>query len=411
MGLSTAYYAAKRGHQVTVLERRGAQHEGCSYGNAGYIVPSHIIPLAAPGMVKLGLKWMWNPESPFYIKPRLDLQLLDWCIKFWRAARPEHVTRSAPLLRDLNFASRECFEDFARAHGNEFGLVKRGLLNLCKTEQTLEKEIKLAKLSKDLGMAAEVLDAKQTAALDRGVRMDVIGSVYFPEDAHICPNRFMEMLKAEVKSIGVRVLWERPVRGWRASEGRIHAALTEEGDIRADEFVLCGGAWSTEMGRKLGLRIPMQAGKGYSLTLRSPRQMPALPAIFTEARVAVTPMGQALRFGGTMEIAGTDESINPARVRGILKSVPKYYPDFRAEDFDEVPRWCGLRPCSPDGLPYVGRTRRYDNLAIGTGHAMMGLSLGPITGKLIAEILSDEKPSLDIRLLDPDRYGSFLPRQ
>jgi D-amino-acid dehydrogenase len=149
----------------------------------------------------------------------------------------------------------------------------------------------------------------------------------------------------------------------------------------------------------------MQAGKGYSLTLAQPRQLPTICCIFTKARVAVTPMSGALRFGGTMEIAGLNEEINPVRVRGIVNSVPKYFPEFSPDDFAGVQPWCGLRPCSPDGLPYVGRTARYANLAIATGHAMMGLSLGPITGKLMAEILSDEEPSLEIDLLNPDRYG------
>jgi D-amino-acid dehydrogenase len=175
--------------------------------------------------------------------------------------------------------------------------------------------------------------------------------------------------------------------------------------LSADEFVICGGSWSPILARQLQLRLPMQAGKGYSLTLPKPRQLPTLCAIFTEARVAATPMGSSLRFGGTMEIAGLNEEINPVRVQGIIKSVPRYYPDFSAEDFKDVQPWSGLRPVSPDGLPYVGRVRRYTNLSIATGHAMLGLSLGPVTGKLMAEILSKERPSIDTTLLDPQRYG------
>jgi len=149
----------------------------------------------------------------------------------------------------------------------------------------------------------------------------------------------------------------------------------------------------------------MQPGKGYSLTLRQPRRLPQLCAILTEARVAVTPMGGALRFGGTMELDGLNERINPVRVQGIIKSVPRYYPEFGPADFAGVTPWCGLRPCSPDGLPYVGRSARYANLAVATGHAMMGLSLGPITGKLMAQVLSGEPPSIHIDALAPDRYG------
>jgi len=149
----------------------------------------------------------------------------------------------------------------------------------------------------------------------------------------------------------------------------------------------------------------MQAGKGYSLTLQRPPKMPAHAMILSEARVAVTPMLGALRFGGTMEITGTDLTINPSRVRGIVKAVPKYLPDFRADDFRDVQPWAGLRPCSPDGLPYIGRFGQYENLSVATGHAMMGLSLGPITGKLKADVLSDQSTSIPVDHLSPDRYS------
>jgi D-amino-acid dehydrogenase len=175
--------------------------------------------------------------------------------------------------------------------------------------------------------------------------------------------------------------------------------------VDGDEFVLCGGSWSPGLAQGLHLSLPMQAGKGYSLTLAQPRSLPRICAILTEARVAVTPMGGALRFGGTMEIAGLDESINPVRVRGIVHSVPAYYPDFSEGDFANIQPWVGLRPCPPDGLPYLGRTARYDNLVIATGHAMMGLSLGPVTGQVVADLLCGERPAMDLRLLSPDRFG------
>jgi D-amino-acid dehydrogenase len=235
--------------------------------------------------------------------------------------------------------------------------------------------------------------------------MDIAGSVYFPKDCHMSPNRFMAGLKRQLAGAGAKFLWETDVVGWRPEGNRIRAVRTVSGDLAADEFVVCGGSWSSVLARDLRVDFPMQAGKGYSLSLPQPRQLPQICAIFTEARVAITPIGNTLRFGGTMEIAGLNEEINPVRVQGIIKSVPKYYPDFTSKDFEGIQPWRGLRPCSPDGLPYVGRARRYSNLCIATGHAMMGLSLGPITGKLVAEILSGEKPGIDIGLLNPDRYA------
>lgn len=403
IGLCSAYYAARAGHQVTVIDDHSAEYEGCSYGNAGMVVPSHFVPLAAPGMVALGLKWMWNPESPFYIKPTLSPEVLSWGYKFWRAANPEHVRQAAPLLRDLSFASRACFEEIAKVH--DFGLVTKGLLMLCKTEHAFEEESKFAEKARALGVPAESLDAHKTAALDPGVRMDIAGSVYFPKDCHLSPNRFMAFLKTELVRMGVEIRWRTSVTGFVVEGSRVKAIKTSTGTVEADEIVIAGGSWSPQVAGWLNLKIPMQAGKGYSLTLTKPRALPQLCAIFTEARMAITPMGSSLRFGGTMEIAGLNENINPVRVRGIIKSVPKYYPDFTSADFEGIKPWCGLRPCSPDGMPYIGRTNHFQNVTIATGHAMMGLSLGPITGKLVTEVISGEKPSHDLTLVNPDRYG------
>ena len=403
IGMCTAHYAAQRGFEVTVVDREREDHFGCSYGNAGMIVPSHFIPLAAPGAVALGLRWMFNPESPFWIKPRLDSDLLSWAIKFWKASTPEHLQRAAPLLRDLHLASRECFEHLAE--GGEFGLLKEGLLMLCKTHHALEEEARTAEKARALGIPAEVLDARAAAALEPGVRMDIAGAVYFPKDCHLTPHRLMSHLKKLAQHAGVRFVYEAEAREIRAKGRQVSSVITTRGVFQAHEYVVCGGSWSPILAKTLGLKLPMQAGKGYSLTLENPPDLPRICAILTEARVAVTPMGQALRIGGTMELAGLSEEINPVRVRGIIKAVPQYYPEFHVEHFDRVQPWRGLRPCSPDGLPYLGRTRRYQNLTVATGHAMMGLSLGPISGKLVAELLAGERPSIDLQLLDPDRYA------
>jgi D-amino-acid dehydrogenase len=214
----------------------------------------------------------------------------------------------------------------------------------------------------------------------------------------------MAALRREAERRGVAFV-RAEVTGWRAARGRIDAVCTAEGDQAADQYVVSAGTWSTSLARGLGLRLPMQAGKGLSLTLPRPRRLPVHCAILSEARVAVTPMGDALRFAGTMELCGIDRTVSPARVRGLVRSVPRYLPDFTDADFAGVSAWSGLRPCSPDGLPYLGRSSRYSNLLIGTGHAMVGVSLGPITGRLLAEILSGEPPSIDVQALSPDRHG------
>lgn len=417
IGLCSAHALAERGDRVTVIDRHGPERDGCSYGNAGLIVPSHFVPLAAPGMVALGLKWMWNPESPFYIRPRWSGDLIGWAWRFWQAANPDHVARSSPLLRDLNLASRACYEQFATQFGESFGFAQRGLLMLCQTQKALDEEAHTAQVAWKLGMSADVLTSAQAAALDPDVSMDIVGAVRFPLDCHLVPYLFMKRLQQSLEDRGVTFRWETGVTGWRragAQSGRsataresgpLAAVQTTQGEIAADEFVLCGGSWSAEMVRPLGLRLPMQAGKGYSLTLPSPPQLPRIPAIFVEARVAVTPMNGSLRFGGTMEIAGLDESITARRVRGIIRAVPRYYPAFDEKDFAAIPPWGGLRPCSPDGLPYLGRTRVAPNLMIATGHAMMGLSLGPVTGQIVAQLLAGETPAYNLEPLSPDRYA------
>lgn len=406
IGLCAAWYAAEKGHTVTVLERGLQKHDSCSLGNAGMIVPSHFVPLAAPGMVAYGLKQLANPESPFWVRPRLSADLIGWGLKFMASATAEHVEKSGPLLRDLNNVSRAEYAALDAEFGGEFGLVKKGLLMLTKTEHALHEEAEMAKKAVVLGIPAEVLTPEETAKLDPGVTMDIAGSVYFPNDCHLSPQKFVRALTSRLEERGVTFVYEAEVSGWERAGEKISAVKTSSGKTyAADSFVLAGGAWSPDAVRGLNLTLPMQAGKGYSLTLEKPRQLPEICSIFVEARVAVTPMGETLRVGGTMEIAGNDLSVNPRRVAGIVKSVPRYFPKFSEGDFDGVKPWSGLRPCTPDGLPYIGFSKKHPNLLVATGHAMMGLSLGPVTGKLVGELLSGEPPSVALEMLRPDRFG------
>ena len=404
IGLSVAEASAAAGHEVTVLERQPEERDGCSYGNAGMVVPSHFIPLAAPGMVALGLKWMWTPESPFYIQPRLSWDLLTWGVRFWRSATAAHVAKAKSILRDLGFASRARFDELA-GDANEFGLVRRGLLMLCKEQKSLDEEAHIAEQARELGIPAEVHDAAGTAALDPGVRMNICGSVYFPRDAHLSPGLFMQFLQQQIRARNGRLVFGVEVTGFVRNGKQIAAVKTPHGEYSADEIVIAGGSWSPLVARELGLKIPLQPGKGYSLTLPNPKRLPQLCSLCCEARLAVTPMGSSLRFGGTMEMSGLNETINARRVMGVIRGATTFFPEFTAEDFAEIKPWCGLRPCSPDGLPYIGRTARLQNLVVATGHAMMGLSLAPVTGQLVRQIVDGERPCVDLAFLSPDRFG------
>lgn len=404
IGLSSALAVRRRGLDVTVVDDRPPLHPGCSFGNAGMIVPSHVVPLAAPGMVALGLKWMWNPGSPFYIRPRPSVDLLRWGYQFWKASTAERVSAAARLLAALHLDSRRRYEQLA-VEGLDFGLVQRGLLMLCQTQQTLDEEAHAAEFVRQFGIPANVLDRTQTDAIDPDVHMNVCGAVHFPLDAHFDPGRFMQSLHRLVQTEGVRILRSEPVTGIEREGRRIRAVRSENETIEGAEFVLAAGSWSTGLARQLDLSLPMQPGKGYSLTLPNPRRLPQLCSILTEARVAVTPMGARLRVGGTMEMSGLNETISPRRVRGIIRSFVCYFPEFTEADFEGVAPWAGLRPCAPDGLPYLGRTSRFENLTIATGHAMMGMSLAPVTGELVAQLLAGEEPGHDLTLVSPDRFG------
>ncbi len=406
IGLCTAYYLAREDFRVTLLERNAEGADASAHGSAGYVSPSHVIPLASPGMVWKGLKWMLDSRSPFYIQPRLDSDLIRWAWIFATKCTAGHTQRSAPLLRDLCLVGRQLFLELSEVTGHGFELRTEGLLNLCQTQEGLDHESHgLARIANGLGVEARVLDAKQTAALEPGVRMQVAGSVYFPIDAHLSPRKFMPVLTALLKEMGVQFRWNTSVYGWRAEGGRIAGVQTTAGDLTADEYVLAGGSWSPAMLDGLAIRLPMQAGKGYSLTLEQPRCQVRKSLILTERRVAVTPMGGTLRFGGTMEISGHDERVRPERVGQIVAAAQAFFPDFTAQDFAGIKPWFGYRPVSPDGLPYLGRFRSHHNLTAACGHAMLGVTLAPVTGRLVAELLGGRKPSLDLAMLQPDRYA------
>ena len=406
VGLSSAYYLAREGFRVTLIERNAEGADSCAHGSAGYISPSHMVPLAAPGMVLKGLKWMLSSRSPFYIQPRLDSDLLRWGWLFARHCTAEHTRRAAPVLRDLCLVGRKLFVELADITGHAFELKTEGLLNLCKTQEVLDHETHgLAAIANELGVEARVLNAAQTAALEPGTRLDIAGSVYFPIDAHITPRKFILALTVLLKEMGVQFQWNTTVYGWQSDAGRLTAVHTTAGALMADEFVLAGGSWSPAMLAGLGMRLPMQAGKGYSLTIEQPRYQLTKSLILTERRVAVTPMGNMLRFGGTMEISGHNDRVRPERIEQIITAALDYFPDFNPQDFAGIKPWFGYRPVSPDGLPYIGRFNRQSNLTAACGHAMLGLTLAPVTGLLVAEILTGRKPSVDLSMVNPNRYA------
>ena len=404
IGLCCGWYLSRAGCTVTIVDRDPSRKEACSDENAGMVVPSHFIPLAAPGVISQGLKWMLNSKSPFYMRPRLDPALWSWCWKFFRHANARHVENSKPLLSTLSLESRRLF--LGLADELNFNLETRGLMMLCQTEAGLEEEAKVAAMAKEVGVEAEVCDAARVRELDPDVQMKVAGGVWFEQDCHLDPLEFMEELRRGIRERGGTFLDDEAKHYVRNSDQVIHVKTAKGERLKADQFVLAGGAWTPEMTRQLGLRLPMQGGKGYSLTLKKPAELPRLCSLLKEARVAVTPMGGKLRVGGTMEICGTDLSVSRKRVQGIIESFCKFFPAFKESDFKGIKPWSGLRPCTPDGLPCIGPVPDLQNVTVATGHAMLGLSLGPVTGKLVTDLITQSKMDLDIDLgrLLPDRF-------
>lgn len=405
VGLCVAWYARQAGFEVTVVERGGPTGDSCSLGNAGMIVPSHFVPMAAPGMVSTGLRALGNRRSAIYVKPRLDAAFVRWSWQFWKSATRAHVERTAPLLRDFALLSRRCYEELSDSRDRDFGLARNGLVILCRTEHGLEEEIATAKHAERLDLPVQVLDAAGLATLDPAIRTSAIGGVYYPQDCHLTPQRFVAGLTRDLEAAGARFAWNSAATEWRVEGGRVVALETTGGPVRADEYVLAAGSWSPQAVRGLDLRLPVEAGKGYSLTLEKAPHVPRICSLLIESRLAVTPMGDALRVAGTMELGGLDESVDPERVRTMIESLPLYYPDYSPRDFEGLTPWRGLRPCTPDGLPYVGRVKRYANFSVATGHGMMGLSLAPATGRLIAETLTGRPSSVPLDAFAPERFG------
>lgn len=403
IGLCSAYYLKKAGHEVSIFDQSNLL-DGCSFGNAGMIVPSHMIPLAAPGMISKGIRWMFNSTSPFYVRPRLSGDLLKWGYQFYRHSTRAHVEKSVPALKELSLFSKAQYQQLAKELPFDFGYHERGLLMLYQTKETEHEEKETADLANRYGVEAQVLSPQEVQKLEPDVEVSVRGGVFFPGDAHLTPGVLVRELINYLTQQGVRIHDSCTVDDFVVQGNTIKGIRCNDTHFEFDELVVATGSWSGMMMKKLRMSLPMQAGKGYSFTLPDVAKNVRVPSIFLEARVAVTPMGNSLRFGGTMEIAGVDHRINMNRVKGIVDSIPKYYPAMKVAMPDVKDVWHGLRPCSPDGLPYIGRSNKFKNLIIATGHSMMGLSLGPGTGKLVSEVVNRTATSMKLDSFNPERF-------
>ena len=401
IGLSTAYFLQKEGCEVTIIDRSNMDG-GASYTNAGYICPSHFIPLAAPGVVRSGLRWMLDASSPLYIKPSLNSDFLKWVWAFNKSATSSRVQKNAVHLRDFTVFSQELFQSIKKEEQFSFQYDKKGLLMLCQTERQLEKELEILTLAKSLNVHAKEISKDELKILEPSIEINGVGGVYFKNDHHTTPSVFMQQLKAHLKSKGVRMFTNETVVDFKMKQGNIDSVVTDKQTLHSDEFVMASGSWSADLCKKLGLKLLLQAGKGYSMNTQLSTGI-SIPTILAEAKIAVTPMDGFTRFAGTMEIAGINQTINRKRVEVIAKAATHYYPSVQLSAQEIEAATCGLRPLSPDGLPYLGKPQSCENITIATGHAMLGWTLGPGTGKLVSELILNKKTSLELSPYHPNR--------
>jgi D-amino-acid dehydrogenase len=402
IGLNCAYYLLKSGRQVTIIEADEIARGNAS-GNAGHIVPSHIIPLAAPGMIGTTLKWMLNPKtSPFGMKISLDPKYLSWLIRFALACSETNVQRAIPPLNSLGQLSARNFAQIIAAENFYCHYQEKGLLFLYKTERAFESAKHEAELMRKHGIPAEVLESAELHEQEPAARDDVLGGVHFTGDANVHPALFLKLLGERVRSMGAEIFEQTQVTGFNVNGEKIRAVKTSAGDFEAEEIVLAAGVWSPLVAGDLKLNLPVQSARGYSLTMSATKVMPCHALLLGERSVAISPMGDSLRLTGRLEIGNFDRTVSAKQLAGIERAAREYL--LLDEKLDIRETWAGLRPTTPDGMPIIGRPPRHSNLVIATGHAMLGLSLGPGTGQVVAELVNGQETAFD---LSPLRVGRF----
>ena len=402
VGLCSAYYLSKDGHQITIIDK-GDITSGASFVNAGYITPSHIIPLASPGMIAKGIKMMFNSASPFYMKPRLDAEFLKWSWYFHKSSTKAKVEKAIPIIKEINLISRELFTDIRNSGDlGEFQLERKGLLMLYKTQASYLHEKEVADRASYLGLEVSDLNNSELKKIEPNVNIDAEGAIHYECDGHTTPTEIMPKMLNYLKSVGVNICINEEVIDIKTSNGVIKEVITDKNNYHPDEVILAAGSWSGELSKKLNLKLSLQGGKGYRINVARNTGI-SMPAILMEAKMAVTPMNGFTRFAGTMEFSGNNNIVRKERVLAIANGAHSFYPDLNINSAEIESAKTGLRPVSPDGLPYIGKSASIKNLIIATGHAMMGWSLGPATGKLVSELINDKKTSMNLTAFSPER--------
>jgi D-amino-acid dehydrogenase len=402
IGVCSALYLTRQGKRVTLVEKQDIC-AGASHGNACWIAVAHAIPTAAPGVMGQGLKWMLDAGSPFHIKFRFSFSLARWLWHFRSAATHDKMMLGAAIMLDLNRKSLALYKDLD-AKGLDFDFLQQGLLHVHLSETSRKAGKATLDLLNAMGIEGQLLDRDGLQALEPRLREGIESGIYYPEPAHMRSDKFVKAVARQAAAQGATILTGTAVTGFETGNGRITAVRTNNGDYKADEIVLAAGAWSSQMAKQLGERLLMEPAKGYSVTARrpSPDYGPSLPLAVDDYKLAITPLGDDFRFSSTLELAGFDLSINEKRLAANRQGLQRVLPGLEQIEVKET--WSGYRPLSADSLPIIGRSTKIGNLIYATGHGMLGMTLGPITGKIVSQIVTGQKPDVNLEPLRPDRF-------
>lgn len=401
IGVSTAYYAASIGASVLLVEK-GNIGSGSSHGNAGLLASGHCTPLPGPGVLAEGLTSLMDPGGPFYIRPRLEVELLRWMWRFYRSCNEKHYDYAVGILKKLCAEGLELHREMAAIGGDEYEYAQRGLITLYLSGKSLDGARRHAAKMRELGVESTFLSGDRVRELEPQVGPRVASGIRHPMDGHIDPGAFVRWLAAKAAEKGAYFLTDAEIYRFEADRRKVTRVMSTRGEIRADQVVLAGGAFIPQLAGQLGVRIPIQAAKGYSYTFSRTCCGPGFPLLLGEARVAVTPYAETLRFAGTLELAGLDFGINERRLQALRSRACAYLPQLGEMPVKEI--WRGLRPCTPDGLPVLGRLHPHLNVVVAGGHGTKGMLLGPITGKYVSRVLAGLSPGEIEGPLSPRRF-------
>lgn len=402
VGLACAYYLLKAGRSVTIVEQNTLA-SGSSHGNCGTITPSHAPPLAQPGMVAKALKWMFTPDAPFRVAPRFDFEMIEWMLQFARRCGEREARRATAIRAPLLQRSRELLTTLVRDEKLDCEFEESGTLYVYRHGRAFAADGDLPKRLAEVGIEMRVVSDRRCREIEPALNDSIIGGYHNPGDARLRPDRYAAELARVVAALGGQVREQTCITGFRRDNGRVTGVLTDRGEFGADHYVLAAGAWTPIVAAQLDLRVPIQPGKGYSITYSRPTVAPRIPLTLRERSVCVTAWQSGYRLGSTMEFAGYDTSLNRRRIDALRRGAAEYL--IEPEGPAVVEEWFGWRPMTYDDLPILGHSARWKNLMLATGHGMLGVTMSAVTGELVSQMLTGGETALDTAPFSPLRFG------